>query len=301
MTRGPRRLKDDPDFKWETGCDLADESLAVGHYDLPALRGRLLAQVPAAPPILVGDGVPAVRAASSAWGGWRLVVGVASAAAVFSGAYWLGAQSGQAPVIIGPAPVEIVAPPSASEGPAPAPPPAPAAAAPTPEASDVRPPTPREVRASPPAPAVVAPTPGPEVVVAPIAALRPVAAPTSAAQAQIDAFDLARDAYAREDFADAARRFEVLRKQPNGLFTAESALAQIHSLFALGDAQATLALLDEIEHQPALSGKRPELARLRAESLVKLNRCEEALLVAKETPFFTDLRRLCRQRKETPQ
>ena len=26
---GPRRLMDDPDFKWETGCDLADEALLL--------------------------------------------------------------------------------------------------------------------------------------------------------------------------------------------------------------------------------------------------------------------------------
>jgi hypothetical protein len=77
----------------------------------------------------------------------------------------------------------------------------------------------------------------------------------------------------------------------------------LRSLVALGDAAATLTLLDEIEDNPAFSGRRAEMQRLRAESLVKLNRCEEALLQAEELPAKSaaDIRRSCRdQRKETP-
>ncbi|MEQ1502970.1 MAG: hypothetical protein ABMB14_12105 [Myxococcota bacterium] len=49
MTVGPRRLNDDPDFKWETGCDLSDERGLVGDYDLAGLRSRLVAAAAASP------------------------------------------------------------------------------------------------------------------------------------------------------------------------------------------------------------------------------------------------------------
>lgn len=97
MSRGPRRLKEDQDFQWETGCDLADEQLIVGDYDLSGMRQALLEQIEVASAGGVGDGVPVVRSAPGASPRWlapKPLVAALVGLSLLGGGYWLGAQSG---------------------------------------------------------------------------------------------------------------------------------------------------------------------------------------------------------------
>ncbi|MEM6927183.1 MAG: hypothetical protein AAF602_09655, partial [Myxococcota bacterium] len=110
MSRGPRRLMDDPDFQWETGCNLRDESVLTEGYDLGSLREAVLARVPE-----VGDGVPPIRPRR----GWRWGVGGLVGLSTVT-AFWLGTQFGgldletpanpEAPPAAAPTPVEPDAP-----------------------------------------------------------------------------------------------------------------------------------------------------------------------------------------------
>ncbi|HHO52370.1 MAG TPA: hypothetical protein ENK18_16240 [Deltaproteobacteria bacterium] len=103
MNRGPRRLKEDLDFQWETGCDLADEQLMIGDYDLPGMRRALLSkiEVGVASAGVVGDGVPVVRgAAEGSRAGWLAPKPVLTALvglSLLGGAYWLGTQRTDGP------------------------------------------------------------------------------------------------------------------------------------------------------------------------------------------------------------
>jgi hypothetical protein len=92
--QGPRRLRDDPDFKWETGCDLADEGLVARGYDHERGRMRLLAAVSALP--LAAAPSPAHPSASFAarFPVWlKPVAGVAAGLAMVAGGFWLGTRS----------------------------------------------------------------------------------------------------------------------------------------------------------------------------------------------------------------
>ena len=95
MSRGPRRLLDDPDFKWETGCDLADEGSVVGDYDLTAAKDAVMERVAAAAAAnasaLVGDGIPSVRTGlGSTLNGLAVVL---AGVVILGGAFWLGRYS----------------------------------------------------------------------------------------------------------------------------------------------------------------------------------------------------------------
>ena len=114
MTRGPRRLKDDPDFQWETGCNLADEESRVGQYDLAGIRDRLVAAAAVVPAPIVSDPPPS-QAGPSTWP--RMVkpaAGMVAGAMVVAAAYWLGVQAGQEAPRSAPDPAppvhEVVAP-----------------------------------------------------------------------------------------------------------------------------------------------------------------------------------------------
>ncbi|MEQ1564623.1 MAG: tetratricopeptide repeat protein [Myxococcota bacterium] len=326
MTRGPRRLKDDPDFKWETGCDVANEDLLVGQYDLPGLRSRIVAAAAVAtpladPPVTVGDGVPGVKEVARS--GWvRPVAGLAIGALVFLGAYWLGAQSGfgtevgpvePAPPIAAPAPVgtsDEGAPTSAVPDLAPA-------AVGTSEGSGAAPAARVAVQdrvTVESAPAVV------RTALEPVAlATAPVAAPPQAPAGTADeaaprsgvsdlpaqqaAFDAAQGALSDGRYRDAQSGFEaVLERWPTGALAIESEVGLLHALWGSGDYTATLAQAEKIQKLPALSSRGAEITRLRAESLVLLNRCEEALLVAEQLSDRrgADIRKACRtQPKES--
>jgi hypothetical protein len=100
MTHGPRRLKDDPDFRWETGCDLRDEESQTGQYDFAGIRERLVAAA-AAGGNAPNGGQTGPAPARSGWSGPSPLRGLAKPAAgmvagamVVAAAYWLGVQLG---------------------------------------------------------------------------------------------------------------------------------------------------------------------------------------------------------------
>lgn len=361
MTRGPRRLKDDPDFQWETGCDVGAEEGLVGDYDLPGLRERILAAAATSPPpVTVGDGMPGVRegAGRGAWRGSvvKPVVGVIAAVAIIGGAYWLGVRAGterhpaaptaeqtdprgasapSAPPGIDPrAPL---APPEATGGAALAPPdpmappgprvggaplageadPEPASAGSVASASTLALP----VDAGEPG-AVGAADVAVDPVEDPVAAVVPTDDAASGSSASPDAIasaprgsDLAAQQAAYEGaksalddgrFAEARRGFEAsIARWPTGALSAESQLGLLQALYGLGDAGATLRQAEKIDALPAFSGRHEEIALLRAQALVRLDRCDEALLVLEGSSErgAADIRRACRQppqrRKET--
>lgn len=313
MTQGPRRLRDDPDFRWETGCDLGDEELQVGGYDLAGGRERLLASLAAGATPPVGDGVPAVAPRSPWSGALRLLVGGLGAVAVLLSAYWLGTRAGPASAVERAPEVR-----SLPAAPAPAlPDPATSVEVPVVEPEQVAPPVrlpavtavERVGRAAPapiggtgpePAPAEPGPTPtGPEPAVAEAEAELPVAAPaTSGIGAQMAVYEPAADALQASRFAEARAGFErYLAGWPGGDLEAEALLGLLQSTYGLGDAAGTEALARQISERPDLSSRREEILRLRAESLLLLDRCDEALLVADALSARTGapIRKACRQ------
>lgn len=340
MTRGPRRLKDDPDFKWETGCDIEDEARVVGGYDLDTSRSRLLAAVALLPAVTVGDGVPTVRPGASAWkAAIRPVVGAVTGAMIVAGSYWMGTRAGtdesdtppeapteqraaQAPArparVIpavgapaGGAPV-ATAPGHVSRSetlgsrailedrtePMPVSPTPAARPAPVPAddgTAEVEP----SVPASAPAMASeldariggTAEAPAGEVVGPP--ALRE--SQFGLEKAFLDPADAALDA---GRFGDARKVFETyLVRFPEGKMRVEAQWGLLEALQGSGDTAATATMAAQIQDLPSFSARREDILRLRAESLVRLDRCDDALLVAEElaSRSAAEIRRACRQ------
>jgi hypothetical protein len=305
MTQGPRRLRDDPDFKWETGCDLADESSALGEYDLAGVRQRLLARVAVPPP----PSAPSGGLSGPSWTVWaRPMAGLVSAVAVVTTAYWLGLRAGSGPErVVRPAePAQVISGQPPLTEPTEVAPELPVGGEP------VEPPhaaleSPGSVRAPPNEPLEVLSlredrldSPGAPVVPA---AGAPAQGVRTSLMDEADGHELARDALQNERFEEARRRYDALRKVAGGVLIDEAELGLLQALLALNDARGTLELLDQIENKASLSSRRAELLRLRAKSLVMLDRCGEALGVAEALPAkaSAEVRRACRQdRKETP-
>lgn len=356
MTRGPRRLKDDLDFKWETGCDVADEELLVGSYDMPATRSRLLAAVAlAAPsagdlpsdalPTTVGDGMPAIRPGvgriSASSSGWTVALKPFAAAVtgafMVAGAYWLGVQSGtsdlpstapshetppaqemrlQEPVDVSPASVSPSATSPVIE---------PVGVIDAQGSADSE----RIASHSQKAPAQGKPAQGKASVIesAPIAPSNEMfaaqqaaslpqgtsSAPEEAPMAPVapstldrenNALGIANEALANGDFQEARDLYQdYLVHFPKGRLRDEAQLGRLQALFGLGDKVATEAAARSVQDLPSLSGRRAEILQLRAESLVLLDRCEEALALTEEIPprAAAEVRRTCRRSgKESP-
>jgi hypothetical protein len=272
MTRGPRRLIDDPDFKWETGCDLADEALQVGGYDLPGAKEQLLARIASAPPVTVGDGVPAVRAAS--WpAAVKPVVGVVVAAALLAGAYWLGTRASTPEAAPAPEPVAvdpIVSAPAVEAAPLEVPP---AVAEPEPEPvlEPVVEPEPEpvaEIEPEPEAVAEIEPEPVPETQA--VADAEPEA-PRSSIAAQMALYEPAADALQAGRYAAAIDGFRAyLDAWPDGDLRHEAELGLLQALFGAGDAEGTAALAETLQDRRGLASRREDILRLRAESLLFL-------------------------------
>jgi TolA-binding protein len=347
MTRGPRRLKDDPDFKWETGCDVADEKLLVGEYDLQGTRSRLLAAIalstplsgegPAESPIptTVGDGIPAIRPGATATG-WSVLKPLAVAvtgAFVVAASYWVGVQVGSDGVApeLAPAEVPVETPPveasgmsgTSAEAAAPA---AEVVATASPQGSAEpelvvsKPSRPASKSVAQVAPVKDEPVSAEVVLPSEIVAAQHAAAaveqtsgtaeapsapaPQSTLGVQNEAFRAAESALYAGDYEGALRRYDAyLARFPKGKYQDEVQLGRLQALFGMGDKAATEALARSIQDLPSLSGRREEILRLRAESLVLLDRCEEALLVAGEIPSKAgaEVRRVCRRSgKESP-
>lgn len=334
MTRGPRRLKDDPDFKWETGCDISDEGRVVGNYDLETSRSRLLAAVALLPAVTVGDGIPTVRPGTSAWrAAARPVVGAVTGAMVIAAAYWLGVQSGtERPAAT--SPVEMSVPSSPVEN-APVIVPTTEGVATPPEIPSGSPVVVPEVvvRHSPftkvvPTPVVETSPEGladaqPEVAIveppvasdgigalgtadagsAPRVGAAKVA-PTSQIGIEMAVLEPAIEALGDDRF-DAARKGyqDYLARFPNGKMVVEAQWGLLMATYGSGDTAGTEAVARTMQDLPEFSSRREDILRLRAESLVHLDRCDDALLVAEElaSRSAAEIRRVCRQpRRELP-
>jgi len=330
MTGSPRRLRDDPDFRWETGCDLADESFAVGGYDLAAMRGRVLAEV--SPP---SGGAP-LKAASNSSRWWA---GAAAGASVtlLVGAALLVATMGRptVPAEVPPA-VPVSGVPAPTESPAPVEP-----AMPVEPATQAEPPVTVEAaspqassssaaRAEPtpaPAPPPVAGDPaGDEPVVPPppdpappagsddaeVGAAAPATGgepaddgqgaappPASGLRAELEAYDRATHALGDGDLPAARSGFEdYLERWPSGRLRDEAALGLLRTLVQLGDHEAVEQVAAGLQDRPSMAGRQSEILRMRAENLVWLDQCDKAMSIAARLSGrdAADVKRACRRR-----
>jgi TolA-binding protein len=325
----PPRLRHDPAFRADTGCDLADEGLAVGGYDLDRGKQRLLAAIAALPPPASGpSGGDAPSApAPATTGGGALGAGSGVVAAVAGGVIvlmigalvWLGGPSAPtAPVDPAPraAPATAAAPAPAASA-APELPPEPAAAPPTALADAPAPraaagPAPRAILPAEPAPALTGPVevlptaePIPAVVGAPIPTDPGPSGPApSGLQADYQAFLVGDAKFKEGDWKAARAGYEAyLRDFPRGAMEPEARFGLLVALHQSGDAAAAEAQSRMIQDRTEFSSRRQEILRLRAESLVLLNRCEEALSLAEvlASKDAAEVRRVCRaRRKEDP-
>ena len=317
MTGSPRRLKDDPDFRWETGCDLADEGFAVGGYDLPSMRAKVLAQV--TPP---SGGAPLKVPAA----GWSATWFAAAAALVGVGGLaglWVVAglstsdaapPAPQGPVVEQPSPV-VPAPTLPPEAPVA---PIDGAVAPVERADAAAPvevpPTEAPSDAVPveaPSVPLVAPPPlvddedaaadADAAVVEPSAPAAPEVggAPPSTLEAELAAYDRATAALAGGDAAAARDAFRAyLSAYPQGRLAPEASFGLLGALVSLGDHRAVETLAASLLGEDALQARHGDVLRIRAENLVWLGECDRALELAASLSSRerADVRRACRRR-----
>ncbi len=343
---GPRRLKDDPDFRWETGCDLADEASVVGGYDLAAARETLMARLAAgAVPSAASAAAPAT-AAGALMALLKPGVGILALLGAVGGAYLAGLHAGSAPIdgpagsapVVAPAVEDLAPAPGARELPrvatsepavAPAPetrtepvlaPAAPAGEPPRraraePQTRDPRPtpvaPTeigvaPRSIGVAPPATGGAPPVDAP--IAAPIEPAPPASSPAEAPpvvarpapsglEQELRMYDRAGEALANGDAPGARDGYRAyLATFPSGSFRPEAQLGLLQALYASGDPAGVERLASEIQDQPEFSSRRSEILRLRAESLVLLERCDEAVAMVDALPSRdgAEIRRACR-------
>jgi hypothetical protein len=294
MNDGPKRLRHDPDFAWETGCDLSDEAFVLGGYDLPAMRAKVLVEVlppslgaplrPAAPvrpwfAVLAGGGV--VAAALIAVGFW-------SASDVPPSA----TQPDASPAIVAPTPWPVAPEAPSSVAPVVASPPA-ASAAPVAAPQRAERVEPAEVPSEVESVAVVD---DPPVATAP-AAQPSAPAPAGTLADELRAFDAARDAASDGRVADARRGYDdYLARYPHGRLRQESEVGLLFALVDLGEHAAVDVLAGRLANDPAMSSRHAEILRVRAENLVALGRCSDAITIIKDLPARdgADVRRACR-------
>ena len=128
--------------------------------------------------------------------------------------------------------------------------------------------------------------------------------PSSTLKAETDALALASGALADLDYKEALARYEsYLSSYPDGRLRIEAQIGRLHALVGIGDKAAAERSARALQDLPALAGRRSEILQLRAESLVLLDRCDEALALAEEIPAraAAEVRRSCRRSgKESP-
>lgn len=308
---GPRRLKDDPDFRWETGCDLSAEEEAVGAFDHEKMRARLVAAALAGAP----PAIPAGPKGPSPWWAFaKPVAGVVALVGALGTAYVAGLRAGSEPQpaasvapIEAPLPQRVVPPPAVPSAlpvveeavvvPVVVPPPperVPTLVAPVPTALEPAAPT-AEVGVVPPAP-VVAEVEPPVVV---------LAAPSRSTMGpQLAQYDRALEQLERGEHAAARDGFLLyLATWPDGDLRPEAQIGLLQSLHGTGDAAAAESLAAKLQDLPDFRDRRSNILRLRAESLVVLGRCDEAVSVAADLSSReqADIRRACRSMRREGQ
>lgn len=323
MSRGPRRLMDDPDFQWETGCDLADEAGQVGGYELASMKEAVLAKVSAAAAAgsaaVVGDGVPTVHASgassSAAVAGWIKPLAFATAGVATVGtAFWLGVVAGpglmQSPVAPEPTPQVEPVEPAESRIRTPFRPMGPPALAAEPEGS-----APEAVDAEPVAQAESRSAYGRERALAtpstPSPALEPaemsegaesavLAAPPEPAPSPVAMLNQAMRVCEamRTDRARAGCFRDSLHQYP-GVADDMVELAWVNALRDAGDVEGTAALANRMQQDPAHRLRYAALRQLEAESLAKLGRCDHALGLARDLDrrVAEAIKKECRRRR----
>lgn len=309
MSGAPRRLRDDPDFSWETGCDLADEAFAVGGYDLPAMKGAVLAEVQAPS---AGAPLKAASRGAMSWGGAGLVVGGVLLVGGLLWAWSSGPSVEAAAVQVAPM---VASPPAPASVPAVAPAAGPTAPAAAPEVVGPVGPAPVERVEAPAAPAMEAerselpaeaeaspaattpPEPGhDEPAPAPDAAAE--APPLSGLAAELAAFDAAAGALSDGRPGEAALGFEAyLATYPSGRLLDEAELGLLRARVELGDHEGVEVVAARLQERPSMALRRSEILRTRAENLVWLKRCDDAVALVASLPARerADVRRACRR------
>jgi len=276
---GPKRLKDDPSFLEQTGCDLAAESELVGDYALAEMREAVVREV------------ASVGAAASTGFQTKALLGLLTVLVGTTGLWWMAQR---APIAEDPAtraavdyaidhaeaprevlPEEVTAAVayavSESESPAEEPPP----------------------KTEPqPAPAAESVSPG-EPATAPVeseedavAMAEEHAPPQTAIQigtlaSENAVYELVGERMASGDYAQARLAMAYYLKQwPDGVHLNGILVTMVECMYRQsrwGEAEKLAELLVGV---PGLAHRRAEIARLRAESLVILGRCEEAVAAA---------------------
>ncbi len=281
-----RRLRDTDAFIGATGCDLADEALALEPANLSALRARVLSKAAAVPP------------RGGAWRWWVVGAGVLAAGLLLGRA---GTRAPQAPVV-------ALTPSNAADAPRPAGEVdlTPAATVgigaalvrspslPVPKQPN-RSPQPADVRAAAPdLPAATGATsPSQPVSSAP----QPSDRLTGDLAEQHAAFEAAQDALAAGDGAVARQRYDAyLGRWPGGAFSPEARLGALWSELEQGHAEEAELMAGSLVSDPAFAPRRDEILLLRAGALITLGRCQEALAIATELPGgdARRIRRSCR-------
>jgi len=302
---GPRRLRDDPDFQWETGCDLSEEGLVVGDYALADMKGRVLAGA--------AGGSASAAAATAAWVKGLLVSGVL-VAAVGGGYLWgrsaipvseVNAEPIAEVAVVAAAPPPTLSTPAVDMPGVVQAPSAQTAEEPNPqsraEASTAAPmsaATP-SVDAAPSARATKAVVVAPESAVAMVEDKAP--AGLSPLRMELADWERSREALAAEDWARAeASLHHYLVTWPEGRLREEAKLALLQCHVELGQPSQVEVLAAEMLAGTLIEGRRTELAVIRAQALLALERCDEVVaLLDSERLKGADagtLRKECRRR-----
>ncbi len=282
-----RRLRDTDAFIDATGCDLADEALALEPATLWALKARVLSKAGAVPP----------RAGARRW--WAVGVGVL-VVGLFLG--WAGARTPQTPVVaLAPSTAAAETPPPGAEADLPTAAivgidPALARSPPLPVPNQPnRNLRPADLRAAAPALPAATPATSPSQPVS--AAPQPSDRLTGDLAEQHAAFESAEDALAAGDGAVARQRYDAyLGRWPSGAFSPEARLGALWSELTQGHAEEAELMAGSLASDPAFAPRRDEILLLRAGALITLGRCQEALAIATQLPGVDArrIRRSCR-------
>jgi hypothetical protein len=296
---------------------LSDEAALDRGYDAGRGRARLLAAIAALPPAAHSPPAhPPAAPAASGWGGLAgapAMLGgvVAVALTVLAGGWYLQTPADVPPpaAIERPAahPVDRGAPVAAVERRAPDPlPAAPPIEPERAEARGTRPPAPLV------GPVTVLPTVPPEPEPAPIpadgvgadgvaAVEAPAPAPASSAlQAEYEEYLIVDALYQDGDLGRARDAYlGFIARHPQGTMEPEAQFGLLLTFHRLGDAVATERQAAAIQNRAVFSSRRSEILRLRAESLVVLDRCDDALALASEmaSKDATEVKRACRSKR----
>ncbi len=327
---GPLRFKDDPNFTQQTGIDLSAEAEAVGNYDLSGVREAVIRDI-------AGGGAASAAAAFQlkALGGlFAVLIGGAGlwwmaqadvtqspeteAAVAFAEApaprirqmsaekVALALASGESideveaveavvetepvaePTVSPAQPDAVVEVPEPSEEPV----------APAPDAEEV---DDESVDAVADA-AEVRPTPKTSIMFE-----RPISdeKPPSDLDARNNHFATIERLVAAEQYGEAYRVAGVFLKrfpEPDRAFADDVLETMLVCSFQLSDWDFAEDLAEVLIKNPKFLHRRAEFARMRAESLVMLNRCEEAVEAAAEADrqVATAIKQQCRKAERAP-